>query len=822
MIEMSTICMKMHDAQDCHDSYICPNLFKSKENINIKTPDQLKEFITKCFQKQNYATLTLSRLLIKFNKISIENSEFLNFHYFVDEKSQQILGVSLTGLSIFSKNGILKFEFTWDKIAKLIVSSNGKKLDIFREVSQVPDSTFEAPPEQKSVKVEPENERLLDNLPISPIKQTPSSSTLTRQRGLLNEKLDEKFNRSGSRRRYEYTSAFDRNYPNTSTLARDREDNKVTLKQLKHKNTPNKNSRSKSVDRTNIYPGTNFSSLFRSGRILNSEKSKKLYEKNDKLGTSFDSKIRGRHQDQKNEKPSEKSRSQSRDKSKSRAEKSKIVVTFHCNSSKKMLNIFNLISETHEFYDRYKCSIHQANEKLHRHMKFSIKDNGQHGREYNEINVDDALEKFETLKRSKNSETAPKPKPRLSLKDSLENSDNSNSVTPLKTDPKSEELQLKNFEVIQRTTSEESSGIPTDPILNTTSDEILSPIQVKIVERKNFEMEDKIPDIEIVQVKIDVKDDKHVGDEKDEVELDPQQENKFQSEKTNVTSKKSKQLTLTTHSESDTEQSEEKFIETTEVENIKIENITSTLTETKTDRNIVKTNNKIIKYGNEKVVKNEIKSNEKFLKNTNKSVPVNSKIKQQQDQLEFKELQPQIVNCSIENGQTRQKTDKIETKPVTCLKNFTINNSCINSCSVKVKKYSTVTCLDSRRETGKHLDDKKKLLDLEEGISKYQTTQVQLQNNLLQQSKNLLKNHKKSEARTTNLHLPAKEHTQTDNIIGNFQYLQTQFHNSTVTSKSDFDSTSSCSGEYKLNRKLSGEKLRGKLIQKFYFILYRL
>lgn len=111
------------------------------------------EFINKTYQNQDYQNLTLTRIINKFINLSVNCSHFLNFHYFfgkIDEKNSKthsnandvILGISLEGISVFTGRPAkvdyrkLKYEFSWEMIKRLVVSGNGKRLDIYREVAE--------------------------------------------------------------------------------------------------------------------------------------------------------------------------------------------------------------------------------------------------------------------------------------------------------------------------------------------------------------------------------------------------------------------------------------------------------------------------------------------------------------------------------------------------------------------------------------------------------------------------------------------------------------------------------------------------------------
>ena len=144
MVDLSALSLRL-ESYDEHDYDDTTSKILSTPNYDIEMihsdKEIVKNFIQKTFIKNKYSHkngsqngLSLPRIQAKLIKICIEEVEFLNYHYYEDEKNKNILGISLTGLFIFNSFGCLKYEFPWEKISKLVVSSNGKKLDIYRDV----------------------------------------------------------------------------------------------------------------------------------------------------------------------------------------------------------------------------------------------------------------------------------------------------------------------------------------------------------------------------------------------------------------------------------------------------------------------------------------------------------------------------------------------------------------------------------------------------------------------------------------------------------------------------------------------------------------
>ena len=85
---------------------------------------ELQDQIIKTFYNLGFLKHSIARAQWRMVHLCIENLRYLQSHSYNCSKNGDILTVGFEGLKIFNSAGVMKFDFEWSKIAKLVVSKN--------------------------------------------------------------------------------------------------------------------------------------------------------------------------------------------------------------------------------------------------------------------------------------------------------------------------------------------------------------------------------------------------------------------------------------------------------------------------------------------------------------------------------------------------------------------------------------------------------------------------------------------------------------------------------------------------------------------------
>ena len=85
---------------------------------------ELQNQIIKTFYNLGFMRQSAARAQWRMTHLCIDSLRHLQSHSYNDAKTGDILTVGFDGLKIFNSGGVLRFDFGWEKIAKLVVSKN--------------------------------------------------------------------------------------------------------------------------------------------------------------------------------------------------------------------------------------------------------------------------------------------------------------------------------------------------------------------------------------------------------------------------------------------------------------------------------------------------------------------------------------------------------------------------------------------------------------------------------------------------------------------------------------------------------------------------
>ena len=132
VVEIASVNMRL-ELQQKQDSDGLINLDKIEPIIDVepmhivpgwRLTGELQDQILKTFYNLGFLKQSVARAQWRMVHLCIENLRYLQSHSYNCSKNGDILTVGFGGLKIFGSGGVMKFDFDWGKIAKLVVSKN--------------------------------------------------------------------------------------------------------------------------------------------------------------------------------------------------------------------------------------------------------------------------------------------------------------------------------------------------------------------------------------------------------------------------------------------------------------------------------------------------------------------------------------------------------------------------------------------------------------------------------------------------------------------------------------------------------------------------
>ena len=132
VVEIASVNMRL-ELQQKQDSDGLINLDKIEPIIDVepmhivpgwRLTGELQDQILKTFYNLGFLKQSVARAQWRMVHLCIENLRYLQSHSYNCSKNGDILTVGFGGLKIFGSGGVMKFDFDWGKIVKLVVSKN--------------------------------------------------------------------------------------------------------------------------------------------------------------------------------------------------------------------------------------------------------------------------------------------------------------------------------------------------------------------------------------------------------------------------------------------------------------------------------------------------------------------------------------------------------------------------------------------------------------------------------------------------------------------------------------------------------------------------
>ena len=114
-IELAALCMRMDKSNTPEGLHVTPG---------VKFTEELENLIFSSYKTLKIQEMSFTRAQMLFSKLCMDKIEGLQSHIYRDTKTNDLLSISYSGLGIHTSEGTIKYEFTWDKISKLVVNKS--------------------------------------------------------------------------------------------------------------------------------------------------------------------------------------------------------------------------------------------------------------------------------------------------------------------------------------------------------------------------------------------------------------------------------------------------------------------------------------------------------------------------------------------------------------------------------------------------------------------------------------------------------------------------------------------------------------------------